>query len=110
MTQRLKFGHVAVFDLVDIFNGLDLDWDFQIWRKIEKRGLGVIMHKHCSSASSFFPLFLNYLIKGAVKSRAITSTSLKYVEAERWRQTLYFFKPLSILEKQRKKINLPSMH
>ena len=90
MIQRLKFKCMAVFDLVDIFNGLDLDWDFQIWGKIEKTGLGVIMHNHYSSASSFFPLFLNSLIKEAMESRAIASTSLKYVEAERWCQTLYF--------------------
>ena len=99
MIQRLKFGYMAVFDRMNIFNGSDLDWDSQIWRKIKKMGLSVIMHKHCSSASSFFPLFLNYLIKEAVESRAIASTSLKYVEAERWCQILYFFKPLSILEK-----------
>ena len=90
---------MAVFDLVNIFNGLDLDWDSQIWRKIEKTKLGMIMHNQCSSASSYFPLFLISLIKEVVESRAIASTSLKYVEAETWCQTLYFFKPLSILEK-----------
>ena len=84
MIQRQKFGYIVVFDLMNIFNGLDLDWDSQIWRKIEKTGLGVIMHNHCSSASSFFLLFLNSLIKEAVESRAIASTSLKYIEAGRW--------------------------
>ena len=99
MIQRLKFEYMVMFDLVNIFNGLDLDWNSQIWRKMEKTGQGLIMHKHYSSASSFFPLFLNHLIKGAVESRVIASTSLKYVEVKRWCRTLYLFKPLSILEK-----------
>lgn len=46
MIQRLKFGYMAaMFNLVDIFDGLDIDWPSQIWRKIEKIELGVIMHK-----------------------------------------------------------------
>ena len=53
MIQRLKFGVMAMFDLVNISNSLDLDLHFSILRK-KKNGLGVNRQEKCSPASFFF--------------------------------------------------------